>query len=157
MNTCPFCRESNPPSETVCERCGATLSPARVGRLPEGTRDDIVALIGEGRKIEAIRLFRERTGLGLKEAKDAVDAIHEGGDGSRGVAPPLRDSLLEKLRGGRKIEAIQAYREATGAGLKPAKDFVEALARQHSLPTRGKGCAPVLLLLILVVVMAALR
>lgn len=28
-----------------------------------------------GRPIQAIKLYRERTGLGLKEAKDAVDAL----------------------------------------------------------------------------------
>ncbi|MGD9689353.1 MAG: hypothetical protein AB7K52_07910 [Phycisphaerales bacterium] len=35
--------------------------------------DDIRALIAEGRKIEAMKLYRERTGAGLAEAKDAVD------------------------------------------------------------------------------------
>ncbi len=29
----------------------------------------------QGRKIEAIKIYREHTGVGLKEAKDAVDAI----------------------------------------------------------------------------------
>jgi ribosomal protein L7/L12 len=28
-----------------------------------------------GNKIEAIKLYREQTGLGLKEAKDAVDGM----------------------------------------------------------------------------------
>ncbi|HEX8203856.1 MAG TPA: ribosomal protein L7/L12 [Isosphaeraceae bacterium] len=31
------------------------------------------ALIAQGRKIEAIKAYREATGLGLKEAKDAVE------------------------------------------------------------------------------------
>lgn len=33
------------------------------------------ALVQERRKIEAIKLVRQRTGLGLKEAKDVVDAM----------------------------------------------------------------------------------
>ncbi len=37
--------------------------------------DEIRALIRADRKIEAIKLVRERTGLGLAEAKDAVEAI----------------------------------------------------------------------------------
>jgi Ribosomal protein L7/L12 C-terminal domain len=41
--------------------------------------DGIAELLAEGRKIEAIRLYRERTGVGLKEAKDAVDRIQQGG------------------------------------------------------------------------------
>jgi len=34
---------------------------------------DIAAAIAAGHKIEAIKLVRERTGLGLKEAKDLVE------------------------------------------------------------------------------------
>lgn len=36
------------------------------------------------------------------------------------------------LRQGNKIEAIKAYREVTGLGLKEAKDAVDALQRQMS-------------------------
>ena len=31
--------------------------------------------IGRGKLIQAIKIYREATGVGLKEAKDAVDAI----------------------------------------------------------------------------------
>lgn len=34
---------------------------------------EIRAAIARGRKVEAIKLVRERTGLGLREAKDLVD------------------------------------------------------------------------------------
>lgn len=37
--------------------------------------DEIRALLRQDRKIEAIKLIRERTGLGLAEAKDAVEAL----------------------------------------------------------------------------------
>ena len=37
--------------------------------------DEIVNLLRQGRKIEAIKIYRERTNLGLKEAKDAVEEI----------------------------------------------------------------------------------
>ncbi|MBB5894639.1 ribosomal protein L7/L12 [Kutzneria kofuensis] len=37
---------------------------------------DVVALARAGRKIEAIKRYRELTGVGLKEAKDAVERIH---------------------------------------------------------------------------------
>lgn len=36
-------------------------------------RPDIAEAIAQGRKIEAIRLVRERSGLGLKEAKELVE------------------------------------------------------------------------------------
>src|SRR5919197_80456 len=35
----------------------------------------IDALLRRGRKIEAIKVYRELTGVGLKEAKDAVDQM----------------------------------------------------------------------------------
>jgi hypothetical protein len=37
--------------------------------------DQLAKLVAEGRKIEAIKIYRERTGVGLKEAKDAVEAM----------------------------------------------------------------------------------
>ena len=44
--------------------------PPRVGEHPE-----VESLIREGRMIEAIKLYRQRKNSGLKEAKDAVDAL----------------------------------------------------------------------------------
>ncbi|MBZ0300416.1 MAG: ribosomal protein L7/L12 [Anaerolineae bacterium] len=35
-------------------------------------------LLASGKKIEAIKFYRERTGLGLKEAKDAVEDLERG-------------------------------------------------------------------------------
>jgi ribosomal protein L7/L12 len=44
-----------------------------------------------------------------------------------------RSRVLSNLDAGNKIQAIKAYREATGAGLKEAKDAVEEMARQRGL------------------------
>jgi ribosomal protein L7/L12 len=38
--------------------------------------------------------------------------------------------VVQALQSGRKIEAIKRYREATGVGLKEAKDFVEEVQRR---------------------------
>ena len=47
----------------------------------------------------------------------------------------VRQQIMNALIAGRKIEAIKLYREATGKGLKEAKDFidrlVEELAERH--------------------------
>lgn len=40
--------------------------------------------------------------------------------------------VIEALRRGQKIEAIKAYRAATGAGLAEAKEFVEEVQRRAS-------------------------
>ena len=45
--------------------------------------------------------------------------------------PGITDEVDDHLRAGRKVSAIKAYRESTGAGLKEAKDAVEAYERQQ--------------------------
>ncbi len=37
--------------------------------------DDVLDALRRGQKIEAIKIYRERTNCGLKEAKDAVEAM----------------------------------------------------------------------------------
>lgn len=43
--------------------------------LDELCGPDIQVLLASGKKIEAIKLYRERTGVGLKEAKDFIDGL----------------------------------------------------------------------------------
>lgn len=44
------------------------------------------------------------------------------------VRPAISDEVTRLARQGHKIEAIRAYREATGAGLAAAKEAVEQIA-----------------------------
>lgn len=44
-------------------------------RLSKELSPEVGRLLAQGRKIEAIKLIRERTGMGLKEAKDIVDRL----------------------------------------------------------------------------------
>lgn len=37
--------------------------------------EEIVSALADGNKIEAIKLYREASGVGLKDAKDAVEAL----------------------------------------------------------------------------------
>ena len=41
--------------------------------VDEGSDEEIRALLKSGQKIEAIKRYRERTGVGLREAKDYVE------------------------------------------------------------------------------------
>ncbi|MGN9755770.1 ribosomal protein L7/L12 [Streptomyces sp. SD31] len=43
----------------------------------EPRMDEVLALLRNGKKIEAIKVYREITGEGLKEAKDAVERLAE--------------------------------------------------------------------------------
>ncbi len=53
------------------------------------------------------------------------------------------------LEGGRKIEAIKLYRKQSGASLKEAKDYVEALAAKYGISPKQAGCAGMVLLIVL--------
>jgi len=46
--------------------------------LSDSQRNQITELLNRGEKIEAIKLYREATGVGLKESKDAVEAMEAG-------------------------------------------------------------------------------
>ena len=139
MICCPFCHQDNPAGITECEHCVATLPrPGPLTVTPE-LEKQIQSLLEERSKIEAIKWFREHTGSGLKEAKDAVEAIELG----RPFAVPGRtgkafeSELIELLQADRKIEAIKRFRAETGAGLKEAKDAVEAIERGSALVLAG--------------------
>lgn len=139
MIYCPFCHQDNPAGITECEHCGATLPrPGPLTVTPE-LGMQIRSLLEERSNIEAIKWFREQAGSGLKEAKDAVEAIELGQPfavpGKAGKA--LESELIELLQAGRKIEAIKRFRAETGAGLKEAKDAVEALERGYPLVLAG--------------------
>jgi ribosomal protein L7/L12 len=76
MPICPFCNESNPADVGICKNCGGTIP--REDSTAEGLSDldqQILELMKGQKKIEAIKLYRGKTGKGLKEAKDAVEAL----------------------------------------------------------------------------------
>ena len=65
-----------PPSSRRVPRAPAPAPMIRIGdeRIDE---DEVRELIRQNRKIEAIKRVRDRTGLDLAGAKDAVDAIEQ--------------------------------------------------------------------------------
>jgi|SRR5271156_5677879 len=63
--------------------CGSSLTTDSVrikslSPLPEDLEARLRLLIDSRRKIEAIKVLRQSTGLGLKEAKDVVDSMEKG-------------------------------------------------------------------------------
>jgi ribosomal protein L7/L12 len=106
---------------------------------------EIEALVAAGRKLDAIRLYRERHHVGLKEAKDAIDAL------VRGEPPPLAQAVSALaddpefaqvidglLRNGQRIEAIKRYRERYPIGLKEAKNIIDARAAELGIVTQSR-------------------
>ena len=63
---------------TASRKGSTTVYVPRAGEGRGAAGDvEVEALLRGGQKIEAIRRYREMHGVGLKEAKDAVDAIQE--------------------------------------------------------------------------------
>jgi len=106
--------------------------------LSQAQLAQINAEIAAKRKIDAIKLYREFTGEGLKEAKEAVEAIERGQKPAFSANHPssasqpagdLMAQIEQELRAGRKINAVKLYREAHNVGLKEAKDEVDEIER----------------------------
>ena len=117
---------------------GETRLPTSIplAQLDAAGDAEVRALLAGGNKIAAIKRVRELTGMGLKDAKDYVEALPPGAiqtvsdtprtmSGDAAADPEVRALLA----GGNKIAAIKRVRELTGMGLKEAKDYVEALER----------------------------
>ncbi|MET7469424.1 50S ribosomal protein L7/L12 [Micromonospora sp. NPDC005686] len=99
-----------------------------------GGQAEVLRLIHAGRKVEAVKLLREQTGLSLLEAKQAVDALSSGGTWSPGAPAPgtvvddaVRAEAARLLHRGKKIQAVKVVREHTHMSLAEAKRYVESL------------------------------
>ena len=90
-------------------------------------------------KIEAIKEVRERSGMGLSDSKSFVESLDEqdstvssvpGNHGSGRISEGADlGRVKELLKNGRKIEALKAYRELSGLGLKEAKEELDRIER----------------------------
>ncbi|MBI2398946.1 MAG: hypothetical protein HYV17_14250 [Xanthomonadales bacterium] len=94
------------------------------------------AALAAGNRLEAIRIVREDSGLGLREAKELVEAHAAGradaespGDGADAELPLAAIAFLEQ---GQMIAAVRATRERSGIGLKDAKDRVDRYLAEHA-------------------------
>ena len=94
---------------------------------------NIHKLLHEKRLIDAIKLYREITGVGLAEAKEAVEemAVDESikpPDDERDYDNPILISRIKSLLSrNRKVDAVKIYREEYGVGLKEAKMAVDRI------------------------------
>lgn len=103
---------------------------------PDGISDQALAALRAGNKIEAIKIVRQETGLGLAEAKQLVEHVDRGGgsppdSSSRRPCSDPEDvdmpiAALVALRAGKMIDAVAALREKSGLGLMESKQAIEA-------------------------------
>jgi len=162
ITRCPFCGSTlhlildgvqTCPGGTPGEAVVTAPAPPEPLSAEEAARmaETIGSLVRQGKDIEAIKLYRRRTGEGILASKQAVEAL--GLDPSapepleklRVGSKPLElsfslrgevplDILRELLAEGKKNEAIQLYQERSGVGQDEARDAVEAIASGSSPP-----------------------
>lgn len=116
-----------PRVETTKPRTGIDSSPLEL---------EVIRLLEQRKKIQAVKVVRDHTRLGLKEAKDVVEEVERTG---RLTLPPLPttasrldegdvlDRARELKRDGKAIEAIKLIRQHSKLGLKEAKDLYDTL------------------------------
>lgn len=108
---------------------GPTLSTTSSGSL----ETDIANLIGMGRKLEAIRLYRRHTGAGLAQAQMVIERFTLQGGELPGMGEPrsseeIEAEVAELIARGEHARAIILVRQRTGLSLAEAKRAVETIA-----------------------------
>lgn len=73
---------------------------------------------------ETVQLMR----TDLKRLEGKIDLLLKHAGLEYDPYAAISESVADALRAGRKIEAIKIYRAETGASLREAKDYVEAVA-----------------------------
>lgn len=117
-----------------------TIAPRwKLAGLDATARDEIHRLVADNKKISAMELFRERTGAGLKDAKNVIDSVDRGNPlptastyiDTDGLDASAWEDIIPKLRSlkaeGRAITAIKLVRARTGLSLREAKEAVDRL------------------------------
>lgn len=107
-----------------------------VSRATAQGEADVERLIRAGKKIHAIKLYRELHGVGLRESKEAVENMEAhlrcgatahppGAPGPAPTAPGPREEIARFVLAGKKLQAIKVYRQHFGCGLRESKEAVE--------------------------------
>jgi large subunit ribosomal protein L7/L12 len=151
MPTCPSCHGQIEAGIDQCPHCRALI--AGLPPLPsDGLVRRVQALLDNGQKIEAIKLYREEIASSLLDAKRAVEALDAGRqpppERERSAADNWQDDVLSLLSQGKKIQAVKLYQQRMGGGLQAAKQAVEALGDQQGILGGGGGCLGMVLLVV---------
>ena len=154
MPNCPSCKTTNSPGTTLCRSCGASIPDSTTTAELER---EVRSLLDQGKKIEAVKVYKDHMGCGLKDAKDAVESLQRGASLPSPSEPDadLDSQLLRLLGQGERIKAVKLYRDQTGATLYDSKQAVEALVERHGIAVEGGGCSSVVAILLVVLIAIA--
>ncbi|WP_338431326.1 ribosomal protein L7/L12 [Synechococcus elongatus] len=106
--------------------------------LSDWATEQVRDLVLKNRKIEAIKLVRNETGMGLQESRELVEKIVFGSATqdnksiSHEASPDWAQELHELIDQKKLIEAIKLVRQELNLSLKDAKEYVEEIQRQQN-------------------------
>lgn len=140
---CKYCQNNVVIPEELREPDSSSFFEGDLGdMLQDATRlAEVARLVKSNQKISAIKLYREITGQGLKESKEAIEKLERGeplqitntqvqsmrSDISPSNIQEQLPQIQDLIHQGNKLEAIKQYREISGADLKEAMDAIEGL------------------------------
>jgi ribosomal protein L7/L12/outer membrane protein assembly factor BamB len=161
---CPYCSTSVIiPAELRLRKLDEPSSLEKVNTYNSRSDLDLTGIIQSiqekavaGDEIEAIRILRSTFVIGLKDAKDLVEAIQRGEEvdirdlelvkppsiHSASLDPSSMNRMMELILSGNKIEAIRLFRQSTGAGLTDSRDAVDAIEAALSAPQTEMSLEP---------------
>ncbi len=120
--------------------------------MDETARREIEALLISGKKLAAVKRYREATGASLAASKQAVESLQAGLTQPQPTplsASHLNSQIVDLLHQGQRLEAVKRYKSHAGVRLKEAKQAVDRIGEQHGIPVAsGSGCLGVLLVVI---------
>ena len=70
---------------------GFVVGPTSTATNGNGLPAEAIAALSRGQVVEAVKIVRDKTGLGLKESKDMVDAYRDG------EVPPRDEAMRARL------------------------------------------------------------
>jgi hypothetical protein len=120
-----------------------------VGGSASELEREVRSLLEQERKIEAVKLYRERTGANLLEAKNAVEAIEAGTTPRSEDGNDLESEVMRHLRKGETLAAVALYSQRKGVSQVDAEQAIELLAAKAGLQSRRAGCLGVISIVVL--------
>ena len=100
------------------------LAPATASSLE--VSDAEMELLATGPKIAAVKAYKDRTGVSLKAAKAAIDAVPVPTSSIVSTSLELTHAERQMVADGHPVSAIKAYRDRTGVDLRTAKAAIDA-------------------------------
>lgn len=129
----------------------APLDPRRRRDAEEAA---LAVLREGGGVVEAVKRYRQRTGLGLKESKDEIDILTLVHHSEGRVSAQVAKVVIARLAEGRKDDAITQLMAGSGYDETEARAFI-AKAGQLGVARKGcgRGCVIVIAMLLALIAM----